>query len=78
MQMQIESTNTLTTIDGVPVRLWEGVTAGGIPCKVYVHRIAVREDQDASQFAGELAEQAKPAIRPAGMEPQPIPLRHVL
>lgn len=80
MQIDIVSTETVTEIDGVPVRLWEGSTAGGIPCLVYVHRIAVREDHDASQFAGELAEQQPPAARPKGMEPvsRGISLRHLL
>lgn len=60
MKIQIEATDKLTTIDGVPVRLWEGVTADGTPCKVFVHRVAVREDQDQTQFERELREQLPP------------------
>ncbi len=71
MQIQIEATDKLTTMDGVPVRLWEGTTASGIPCKVFVHRIAVHNDHDSSQFEAELAEQMPPA-RP------PIPLSMIL
>lgn len=54
MQVQIESTTELATLDGVLCRLWNGVTADGVPCLVYVHRIAVRDDRDSSQFEKEL------------------------
>lgn len=60
MQVQIESTDKLTTIDGVPVRVWNGVTAEGTPCLVFVHRIAVHKDHDSSQFERELQEQLPP------------------
>jgi hypothetical protein len=60
MEIQITSTDQLTTIDGVPVRLWEGVTADGVRCKVFVHRLAVHNNDDVSQFAAELNEQLPP------------------
>ena len=60
MEIQITATEKITTMDGVPVRLWEGVTADGTACKVFVHRIAVHKDEDASQFEKELAEQMPP------------------
>jgi hypothetical protein len=60
MKITIESTDALTTIDRVPVRVWEGVTEDGIPCKVFVHRIAVADEQDASAFDRELREQLPP------------------
>jgi hypothetical protein len=60
MRIMIESTDALTTIDGVPVRLWEGTTEDGIPCKVFVHRIAVHNEQDASTFDVRLQEQLPP------------------
>ena len=56
MTITITATDRLTEMDGVPVRVWDGVTANGIPCHVFVHRIAVREDRDCSQFEAELAE----------------------
>jgi hypothetical protein len=70
MKLQIEATEQLTTIDGVPVRLWEGVTESGVCCKVFVHRIAVHNDEDSSQFEHELAEQLPPG--------RVIDLRHIL
>ncbi len=61
MQIAIESTDIVTKIDGVECRLWEGMTADGTPCKVFVHRVAVHKDQDATQFERELKEQLQPA-----------------
>lgn len=60
MEIIIKSTDQLTTIDGVPVRYWEGVTAGGVKCKVFIHRIAVHNNDDSSQFDKELKEQMQP------------------
>ena len=60
MQIPIKSTDILTHIDGVPVRLWEGVTGQGVACKVFVHRLAVHNDDDADQFERELREQIEP------------------
>ena len=61
MKLQIEATEYVTEIDGVPVRLWEGTTEAGIPCKVFVHRVAMRDDRDCAQFDRELSEQMPPA-----------------
>ncbi len=60
MQIAIESTDFITRLDGVECRLWEGVTADGVKCKVFVHRVAVHKDQDATAFDQELAEQLQP------------------
>jgi hypothetical protein len=70
MKIQIESTDQLTHIDGVPVRLWTGHTERGVPCKVFVHRVAVRDDVDSVQFDLELAEQLPPG--------RVVDLRHIL
>ena len=60
MQIQIESTDQITHMDGVPCRVWRGVTADGTECLVFVHRLAVHKAQDASQFERELTEQLPP------------------
>jgi hypothetical protein len=60
MQIQIESTADIVTLDGVQCRRWKGVTSRGTECEVLVHRIAVREDLDSTQFEQELAEQLPP------------------
>lgn len=60
MKLTIESTDQLTTIDGVPVRVWKGTTERGVECVVLVHRIAVHKAQDQAQFEAELFEQLPP------------------
>lgn len=70
MKITIESTENLTQIEGVPVRLWEGVTEGGVRCKVFIHRLAVHHDDNATQFDAELKEQLQPGV--------PIDLRQIL
>ena len=75
MKITIESTDKLTTIAGVPVRVWDGTTADEVKCLVFVHRLAVRDDQDAAQFDRELREMAQPDE----MRRLPvIPLRNIL
>lgn len=61
MEMHITATDQTTSFDGVPVRLWKGVTSKGVECHVFVHRIAVANDADQSQFDDELLEQMPPA-----------------
>jgi hypothetical protein len=70
MEVQIKATPHITKLDGVECRLWEGVTAGGVPCKVFVHRIAVHKNDDSEQFERELGEKLPPG--------RAIDLRHIL
>jgi hypothetical protein len=70
MQITMTSTAHITELDGIPVRLWEGETLMGTKCKVFVHRIAVSNDEDSSQFEQELKEQLEPGRK--------IPLRNIL
>ena len=70
MKIQIEVTDQLTDIDGVPVRVWEGVTENRVKCKVFVHRIAVNKAYDLGPFERELAEQMPPG--------RYVDLRHIL
>jgi len=70
MQIAMTATEHVTEINGVPVRLWEGTTENGVACKVFVHRLAVHNDDDATQFEQELAEQMPPSVA--------IDLRHIL
>lgn len=50
MKITITSTETLAEVDGLPVRVWEGVTAAGVPCKVLVHRVALPLGADGREF----------------------------
>jgi hypothetical protein len=60
VKITIESTPDLTYLDGVKVRAWKGVTERGIPCVVFVHRVAVEAAQDCEQFDRELKEEMQP------------------
>jgi len=62
MKVQLESTTKIVRLNGVPARIWEGHTAAGVPCHAYVTRIAVANDQDASEFERELQEHAAPSL----------------
>lgn len=62
MKLEIESTDTIIKIQGVEVRLWRGWTASGIPCAVFVHRIAVLHTDDETQFEAELRKQSPPVL----------------
>ena len=77
MRLHIDSTDRVVEIvgDGVsaPARMWEGTTDTGIPVICWVTRIAVKRDQDTSQFQAELAEQ-----RPPSAETWAFPLRMIL
>lgn len=72
MKIEITSTDEITEISGVPVRHWSGLTEGGIECHVFVHRIAVSNDEDASAFENELREMDPPK------GPRTVNLRQIL
>lgn len=70
MKLTIEATEKFTHVDGVHVRVWDGVTEQGTKCIVFVHRIAVHNSENADQFERELKEQLPPV--------RVFDLRHVL
>jgi hypothetical protein len=60
MRLHIESTTKVVEVNGVPARLWEGVTDSGIAVHCYITRVAVHRDDDLAQFEAELAAQRAP------------------
>lgn len=54
MKLTIRSTSTLTHIDGVPCRLWEGTTASGTEVWVFVRLISVPADADTAELDRDL------------------------
>jgi len=70
MKIELESTQGMTDLNGVPARIWEGKTDKGIPVVAFITRIAVQKDQDASEFQKELQEHKVPS--------QTWPLRMIL
>jgi hypothetical protein len=47
--------------NSVPARIWEGFTESGIPVHCYITRVAVKHDEDTSEFERELEEQRPPS-----------------
>jgi hypothetical protein len=73
MNVQLHSTEKIVHINGLPARVWEGVTESGVPCHAFITRIAVARDQDATEFEKELQEHQPPSA-----EIQSIPLRMII
>lgn len=62
MKIIINSTTLVATLNGVPARIWEGVTESGIPVTCYVTRIAIDKDEPRhEEFSNELDEHAPPS-----------------
>lgn len=83
MKITVESTAevvTLVTADGrrtpteIQARIWEGQTESGIKVTCLIARIAVKKDQDCSQFEKELHEQKTPSTEAL----QAFPLRLII
>ncbi len=51
MELQITQTEEILLVDGVPCRRWRGVTPGGVPCDVLVHRVLIPEGLSEAEFA---------------------------
>lgn len=73
MTLTIRNTTKIVTLNGVPARVWEGHTESGIPVHCFISRVAVKDDQDCTQFEKELTECSKPSP-----EVESIPLRFIL
>jgi hypothetical protein len=82
MKIAIESTGELTTMDGVLVRHWTGVTERGVRCHVFVRSVAVSDQADSAEFDAELARANEPTdMREGEVGTQPgsvIPMRMLM
>lgn len=54
MQIILHNTSKIVELNGIPARIWEGKTDGGIPLHAYITRIAVDKEEDATHFESEL------------------------
>ncbi len=61
MRITVESTTKKVQLNGVPARIWEGMTDSGIPVHVYITRVAVEEGQNQEQFERELDQHRAPS-----------------
>lgn len=71
--LDVESTDKIVTLNGIPARIWEGETDSGIKCHCFITRIAARENENLEQFERELKSQRAPSS-----DVQAIPARLVL
>ena len=61
MKLEIESTDEIVELNGVPARVWQGKTESGIEVFCFVTRVAVASDADQAQFEAELQSVPPPA-----------------
>lgn len=54
MKITIESTSEIVAMNGVPCRVWKGVTERGSECFAYVYRVGACEDIFQEEFEKEL------------------------
>ena len=73
MKVTLESTNKFVDLNGIPARVWEGQTEGGIRVHAFITRIAVHRTDDTSEFERDLQEHRAPSPDVAA-----IPLRLIL
>lgn len=72
MKVQLESTTKIVEVNGVPARVWEGITESGIQVHCFITRIAINEkesEEAQAQFKNELQECRTPS---AGIEAYPL------
>lgn len=70
MEIQLHNTTKIVFLNGIPARVWKGVTASGIPVFAFITRIGVDKNKDLSEFDAELSEESPPSA-----ELQVFPLR---
>lgn len=73
MKLIIENTTKLVELNGVPCRVWEGVTGKGVKVHAFITRVGVDREADAGEFEADLQEQRTPSVEVAA-----IPARMVL
>ena len=62
MILTLESTREIVTWNGIPCRVWQGSSAGGVPVTAFIARIAVPGDRDTSELDAELLETEAPNV----------------
>lgn len=62
MKLTIQSTTKIVELNGIPARIWEGVSEQGIPVHCFITRIAVADGDDQELFEKELECCAVPSV----------------
>lgn len=73
MTITVEPTTKIVHVNGLPARIWEGVTDQGTPCHLYVTLVAVAEGLNPVAFEHELESRRAPSP-----EVEALPSRLVL
>jgi hypothetical protein len=60
MKLTLEPTSKMTKVNGVPVRIWEGVSESGIPCFALIAIVGVDKDENSAEFDEALKEHKPP------------------
>lgn len=56
MRLELESTDEVALVNGVPARAWHGITGRDIEVTAWIPLIRARSDQDLAQLDDELIE----------------------
>lgn len=64
MTITLNSTDLLTTYRGVPVRIWEGYSANGVPVQAIICMVGALLGSDQTEFEAELKEVSEPVFIP--------------
>jgi len=72
VKIAITSTDMVTDVNGVRVRVWNGITERGVKCRVFVHMLRTNADADVAEFEAELKAQPSP------IPDRYIDMRHIL
>ena len=75
MKLTLEPTNRLQTVDGVPCRVWRGVTDAGTPVEAWVRCVQAQTHDEAQLAVFDRELVALPAARRESMG---VDLRFIL
>lgn len=69
MTLILEQTDRIVEVNGVPGRIWEGVTGRGVKVTALITRLAVLAEADCQQFESELLAQKSASKEAIGAFP---------
>lgn len=72
MKIEVESTEKIVELNGIPARVWDGKTSSGIPVHCFVTRISPQTNENIEQFERELKEQKAPTPEITAYSPRMI------
>jgi len=61
MEIHLHSTSKIVSLNGVPARIWEGYTQGGIAIHAFITRIGVDNSLNLAEFDRDLDTASEPS-----------------